>query len=172
MKHFTYQEASLKCQKPIQRWIGKAVIVFIMIHMAWGCAQTPKRVLMKDIATSFGKGEIIETKTGTAITFEKLVHEMARVRVIYIGEKHTRASHHDIQLKLTKALFEKNPGLLVGMEMFDHSYQTVLEEWSGGGLDQNTFLEKVHSYANWRYNFGLYADILAFIKTNRIGLVG
>ncbi len=172
MKHFTYQEASLKCQKPIQRWIGKAVVVFIMITMAWGCAQTSKKALMKDITASFGKGEIIDTKTRTAITFEELTHEMAGVRVIYIGEQHTRASHHDIQLKLIKALFKKNPGLLVGMEMFDHSYQAVLEEWSNGGLDQNTFLEKVHWYANWRYNFGLYKDILALIKTNRIGLVG
>ena len=144
----------------------------MMITMAWGCSQTPKKALMKNITSSFVKGEIVDTKTRTAITFEELMHEMARVGVIYIGEQHTRASHHAIQLKLIKALFKKNPGLLVGMEMFDHSYQAVLEEWSGGGLDQNTFIEKVHWYANWRYNFGLYEDILAFIKTNRIGLVG
>ncbi len=172
LKHFTYQEASLKCQKSIGHWIGKALIVFIMITMAWGCSQTPKKTLMRDIATSFGKGEIIDTKTRAAITFEELMREIARVQIIYIGEQHTRGSHHDIHLKLIKEMFKKNPGLLVGMEMFDYSYQAVLEEWSGGGLDQNTFLEKVHWYANWRYNFGLYEDILVLIKTNRIGLVG
>jgi uncharacterized iron-regulated protein len=59
----------------------------------------------------------------------------------------------------------------VGMEMFDRSYQEVLDLWSAGVLDEETFLRKVHWYANWQFDFGLYRDILAFIKENRIKIV-
>jgi len=56
--------------------------------------------------------------------------------------------------------------------MFDHSYQDVLDQWSAGKLDQGDFLKKVHWYANWRYDFTLYKDILDFIKDKRLRLVG
>jgi uncharacterized iron-regulated protein len=57
------------------------------------------------------------------------------------------------------------------MEMFDRSYQEVLDLWTVGVLDEETFLRKVHWYANWRYDFALYRDILLFLKENRIKIV-
>ena len=57
------------------------------------------------------------------------------------------------------------------MEMFDRSYQPVLDLWSAGMLDEENFLRKVHWYANWRYDFEFYRNILLFIKENRIKIV-
>ena len=57
------------------------------------------------------------------------------------------------------------------MEMFDHTYQDVLDMWSAGELDQKDFLKKSHWYANWRFDFSLYREILEFIKENHIRLV-
>jgi uncharacterized iron-regulated protein len=57
------------------------------------------------------------------------------------------------------------------MEMFDRSYQQVLDLWSAGVLDEETFLRKVQWYANWQFDFGLYRDILEFIKENRIKII-
>ena len=62
--------------------------------------------------------------------------------------------------------------MAVGMEMFDHSYRDVLDQWAAGNLDERDFLRKTHWYANWRYNYSLYSDILNFIKANDIRLVG
>ena len=61
--------------------------------------------------------------------------------------------------------------LVVGLEMFDHTYQDVLDLWSAGKLDQKDFLKKSHWYANWRFDFSLYREILEFIKENHIRLV-
>ncbi len=58
------------------------------------------------------------------------------------------------------------------MEMFDHTYQDVLDQWSAGKLEKKEFLQKVHWYANWRYDFSLYQNILEFIKEHRLRLVG
>ena len=103
---------------------------------------------------------------------KELLKDIETSRVIYVGEMHTNPEHHKIQLEVIQALFQKFPDLTVGMEMFDHSYQDVLDQWSAGKLDQKDFIQKVHWYANWRYNFSLYQDILEFIKEHRLRLVG
>jgi uncharacterized iron-regulated protein len=48
----------------------------------------------------------------------------------------------------------------------------VLDQWSKGELTQKDFLRKSHWYANWRFDFSLYRDILEFIKEHNIRLVG
>ncbi|MBW1833477.1 MAG: ChaN family lipoprotein, partial [Deltaproteobacteria bacterium] len=52
------------------------------------------------------------------------------------------------------------------------SYQQILYLWSDGELNEKEFMEKMHWYANWRFDFELYKDILLFLKNNRIRIVG
>ncbi|MFC1815169.1 ChaN family lipoprotein [Thermodesulfobacteriota bacterium] len=132
----------------------------------------PKKLMIKGISKSFEAGTIISAKTGLPVTFEALGKDLTSVRVIYVGEQHTDPAHHQLQLQIIEALFKSHPNLAVGMEMFDRTYQDILDQWSGGFLAQEDFLKKVHWYANWRYNFELYSKILGFIKVNKIRLVG
>ncbi len=148
------------------------LVLLTLIWLAQGCALAPKKVLVKDSSQRFDAGDIISARTGKVVTFQKLINHLGQVRVVYIGEKHTDTAHHDVQLKIIKALWEIHPDLMVGMEMFDHSYQEILEQWSGGRLSMDLFLEKTHWYANWRYNHRLYEKILEFIKEKNIPLVG
>jgi uncharacterized iron-regulated protein len=97
--------------------------------------------------------------------------DLNRHQIIFVGENHTNPAHHAIQQKIIEAVFKNTPSMRVGMEMFDRSYQQVLDLWSAGVLDEETFLRKVHWYANWRYDFTLYRDILLFLKQNRIKIV-
>lgn len=121
----------------------------------------------------FGEQDtIIASLTGKPIAFEAMINELKEIRILYVGEIHSEAAHHAIQLKIIKALFQTSPDLSVGMEMFDHTYQNILDQWSSGLLDQHTFLKKVHWYANWKFDFELYQDILLFIRDNRISLIG
>ena len=153
------------------RWPLGLYCVLMLISLVWGCAVAPKKLAVKDLSQSFEVDTIISSKTGKPISFEELIAELTESRVIYVGEKHTDQTHHDIQLKIIEGIFEKTSNLMVGMEMFDHSYQSVLDQWSNGELDEKTFLRKTHWYANWRYSFSLYRDILNFVRDNQIRLV-
>lgn len=147
-------------------YIGLAAISFI-----WGCAGKPDTVAIKDTSLAFKPDTIISAKTGKVITFDLLVADLNRHQIIFVGENHTNSAHHAIQLKIIQAIFKSTPSLRVGMEMFDRSYQEVLDLWSAGVLEEEAFLRKVHWYANWRYDFELYRDILLFLKENRIKIV-
>jgi uncharacterized iron-regulated protein len=168
MKHINAKQAIERFTKrPGCFLAGLTVLIFL-----WGCAVTPtKKLTIQDTEQSFEEGVIISTKLGKPVTFKELLADLNSCRIVYIGEKHTNASHHRIQLDVIQALFTKHSSLAVGMEMFDHTYQDVLDMWSAGELDQKDFLKKSHWYANWRFDFSLYREILEFIKENHIRLV-
>lgn len=153
------------------KWLRAVLTSTALVSLLWGCAVAPTKLLIKDISKSFEENTIISSDTGMPVSFEELVEDLNRSQVIYVGEEHTNRSHHKIQLKVIEAIFQKNQKIAVVMEMFAYTYQDVVDLWSAGELDEKTFLRKTHWYANWRYDFSLYRDILEFIKANRIKLV-
>jgi len=145
----------------------------ILLIFIWGCMATPSKQLeLKDTSLAFPADTIVNLENRQTLSFEALIDVLEKVRVIYIGENHADPSHHQVQLKIIRAIFKRCPDLVVGMEMFDQTYQSILKQWSAGELEQDIFLQKTHWYANWRHNDSLYSDILDFIKEKHIRLIG
>ena len=104
------------------RLIIVAVCVFLCMH-ASGCAvikqlKMPTVVRIKGVTGEFEIGAIVRTETGQVVSFDELMADLEDVRVVYVGERHSNEAHHDVQLRILKALYEKDPTLFVGMEMF------------------------------------------------------
>lgn len=144
---------------------------FIFLGIVMGCSLLNKKLLIKDMSASFNENTIISSKRLAPVSFEALMADLETTRLIYVGERHTNPAHHEIQLKILSALYDKNPKLIVGMEVFDQTYQPVLNQWSAGKLNQKEFLEKVHWYANWTVSYELYAGLLDYIKQHHIPIV-
>jgi len=147
-----------------------ALLLLACLVQNLGCGPFPKTLAIQDIEGHFPQNTIVSAQSGSPVSFDRMMADLALARVIYIGEKHTRRAHHEIQLRVIQALYARFPELVVGMEMFDRSYQEVLDQWSSGQLDEETFLKKTHWRANWKYDFGLYREILEFIRDNHIPL--
>jgi len=146
--------------------ISLAVLISI-----WGCAVKSNTVMIKDTSTAVKVDSILSANSGKTVSFDQMMGDLSAYQMIFVGEKHSIQSQHANQLEIIKAVYKNYPSMVVGMEMFDRSYQKVLDLWSAGVLDEETFLRKVHWYANWRYDFALYRDILLFIKNNKIKAV-
>jgi uncharacterized iron-regulated protein len=142
-----------------------------MLLVLTACTPYSKKLHVRDISMSFEPDTIISSKSGVPVTFEVLMGDVNGVRLLYVGEQHTNPGHHAVQLKILESLYSEKPNLIVGMEMFDQTYQPVLDLWSGGSLTTQEFIEKVHWYANWKYDFELYRGILTFIKDHQIPLI-
>ncbi len=132
----------------------------------------PAMLTINGLEKPVAPGEIIDTHSGNAISFDQLIDALDKTRVIYVGEQHTSMEHHRKQLDVIKALVEKGKQVSVGMEMFDHTYQRRLDRWSAGELEWEAFLRQVHWYANWKFNDTLYKDILTYIKSHNLPLIG
>lgn len=127
---------------------------------------------IKGIPGGFEKGQIVRPETGECISFEQLLSDLQGVRIVYIGEKHTNREHHDAQARIIEALHSKDPVLTIAMEMFESSDQQVLDRWTGGELDEQSFLSSAGWKEKWKYDFELYRGILGFIKDKSLALVG
>lgn len=149
-----------------------ASLLLMTTLLMGGCAVPQKTLQMPSVEKSFAAGTIIDTATAEAIPFETLISQLNEVAVVYVGERHTSKEHHEIQLRVIKALVTKGAQIKVGMEMFDHTYQSVLDKWTAGDLEEQRFLESTHWYANWRFDFDLYRPILDYVQQNHLPLVG
>ncbi len=117
-----------------------------------------------------GENGVISGRTGAAVSWDEMLADLNTVGVVYVGEKHTSTVHHLMQLRVIRALHALDPQMAVGMEMFDRTYQATLDQWSAGYLEEDEFLRRTHWYANWRFDFSLYRDILNYVKSAGIRL--
>ncbi len=107
-------------------------------------------------------------------SFSKIVEKLAEARVVYVGETHTSAADHLLQLRLVEALHRQNPRLAVGMEMFPAAAQPVLDRYTRGEetFDERSFLKESSYYEVWRYDWRYYRDIVNFAKTHKLPVIG
>ena len=132
-------------QQKIFYYLGRLFLVLCVGTLAClmgGCAVFHPTLKMTDLSRSFQKNTIISSRTGKAVSFDEMIRDLTTAQVVYIGEIHTDPHHHGIQLQILKQLSQAHPHLSVGMEMFDKTYQPLLDSWSRGDLDEGVFFGK------------------------------
>jgi uncharacterized iron-regulated protein len=153
-------------------WSTYTLVAMLLVFFLWGCTMAPsKKLVVKGLTEPFAEETIISARLGKPVGYEEMMADLYSCRITYVGEKHTDIAQHRHQLEIIQSLFRENPDLAVGMEMFDVTYQDVLDQWSAGELDERMFLRKTQWYANWGFPFSLYREILEFIKEHHIRLV-
>ena len=105
------------------------------------------------------------------LDLEAVVSQLDETRVIYLGEVHDNYGHHLAQLEIIKGLHKRNPGIAIGLEMFQQPYQQHLDAFIAGSIDQQEMLRKTQWYDRWRYDYRLYKPVLDFAREQGIPLV-
>ena len=105
------------------------------------------------------------------LTFADIVTDLATKRVVYVGETHTRVEDHQLQLRVIRALYEKNNNIVIGMEMFNRPAQEILDRYINQEIDEWEFLKKSHYFKTWGYDYRLYRDIINFARQNKIQII-
>lgn len=116
--------------------------------------------------------------TGVATTarsaFDKIVDELAQSRVVYIGETHTSLGDHMLQYRIIQALHDRDPQLVLGMEMFPRSSQPALDAYLNkkSPLSEKDFLRQSRYFEVWRYDWRYYKNIFHLAKKNTLPVIG
>ena len=105
--------------------------------------------------------------------FAVLMDELTDYRVVYLGETHTSRSDHLLQRMVIEALYEKDPNLAIGMEMFPRSSQKALDDYTlDRSTDESTFIKQSRYFDVWNFDFRLFRPIFAFAREKRIPVIG
>lgn len=113
---------------------------------------------------------IVDVLMGEPVPFEALLDDLATVRVIYLGEFHTIARHHEQQAELLKALADKDVKLAMGMEMFSVEQQPLLDRWQRGSDDVDALITALGP-GHWT-NLKAYAAVLLGARERGIPIIG
>lgn len=112
--------------------------------------------------------------TSALSDFDTIIHSLLSKKVIYIGETHNSLPDHLLQLRVIEALYQQDPRLAIGMEMFPESSQPSLDGYTSEGstMDEKTFLKQSDYYNVWRYDYRLFRNILNFAKQKHLTVRG
>lgn len=112
----------------------------------------------------------ISLQNQTSLTFQEVLHEIQRERVIFIGEGHDRDQDHLVQLAIIRHLHESGKTVAIALEMFPAEMQTVLNQWITGALSEGDFKRAYH--AVWNVPYRYYSEIFEYARKEQIPLVG
>ncbi|MHC4276112.1 MAG: ChaN family lipoprotein [Planctomycetota bacterium] len=117
-------------------------------------------------------GDIVHVATGEKVSFSQLMDFIEETRIVYVGEVHTNAESHEVQLQLLREFYDKyGDDVAIGMEMFKRPYQAVLDRWSRGEITEEELLEGSRWEQEWGYDYDLYNDILDFARKKKIPII-
>lgn len=149
------------------------VLIAVLLLVPAGCAVPLRKPAGPgEGLRSYLVDQIIDTRTGAVIPFERLVSELASVQVVYVGETHTSPEDHRIQLKIAQALHGRSPDLKLAMEMFPRETQPILDRYSSGMLSEEDFIREVGWEKVWGFPFALYSAILKWAAETRTPILG
>ncbi len=99
---------------------------------------------------------------GKAITFDAMIEEASKYKVVFIGEMHNCPVTHWLELKITEALYAKHKdSLLLGAEMFEADNQLIFNEYLKGVISYDQFNNEMRLWPNYETD---YEPLVMFAK--------
>ncbi|PSB58014.1 ChaN family lipoprotein [Chamaesiphon polymorphus] len=102
---------------------------------------------------------------------QQIVAQLKTANVIYLGETHDRPIDRQHQLSIIQALFQHNPQVAIGMEMFQRPAQPLLDRYLAGKITAAELRVQSEFDKRWGYKWEDYAPILEFAKANRLPVI-
>ena len=108
---------------------------------------------------------------GNLQQLDELTGKLAENRAIFIGEVHDRLDHHQNQLLIIKSLYALNPDLAIGVEYFQQPFQSYLDDYIAGRIDEREMLRKTEYFKRWKLDYRLIQPIIAYAREKHIPLL-
>lgn len=161
---------------PIRLFLLSGLLLIPMLGVPADQAPVTAEVSNPDASPAMAKASVPGASTkaldlGDLRDLEHIVPKLAGKRVVFIGENHDRYDHHLNQLAIIRQLHARNPNLVIAMEFFQQPFQSYLDAYIGGSLDERTFLEKTEYFERWGYDYRLYRPIIEYAREQAIPLL-
>jgi hypothetical protein len=129
--------------------------------------------LNADVTATFAhpRGTWLDPSTGAEIAQSALLRDLARRKVVLLGEMHTVYEIHRWQLHVATMLHALHPNIAIGFEMFPRATQHVLDDWVAGRFSSAAFLQAVDWPTVWGYDANLYLPLFHFCRQQRVRML-
>lgn len=153
------------------RWLLIPLFSMISLSLCLGCATLikgpPPMGTIVGVSGHFGMGRILDLRAGKAVSFEELVHRLAAVNLVFVGEMHDNPEHHLIQVQILQALKDLVGPVDLAMEIFQRPHQEAVDRYLQGESTEEAFLKEIDWTRSWGHDYAFYRPLLLWAKQNQ-----
>ncbi|MBV6623537.1 MAG: ChaN family lipoprotein [Rivularia sp. (in: Bacteria)] len=149
-----------KYYKKLDSRIRKLFALSVGIFFLLSCSSYAEPTT-NSCATQFSESQCVDN-------LNKVLPELKKADVVYLGETHDSAKDHQNQLKVIQELYKNNKKIAIGMEMFQRPFQETIDKYIAGKITEAEFVKSSEYKERWGFDWELYAPILRFAKENKI----
>jgi len=91
----------------------------------------------------------VDLYRGEPTPYEAILDDLAGVRVIYLGERHALARHHELQRRLVADLAARGVPLVLALEQMEAVYQRQLDQYARGEIDFDRLADATDWARRW-----------------------
>ncbi|MEC4881938.1 MAG: ChaN family lipoprotein [Scytonema sp. PMC 1070.18] len=104
-------------------------------------------------------------------SLDNMVSALKNSNVVYLGETHNSKEDHEKQITIIQELYKQNHKIAIAMEMFQHPYQKIINQYLAGKLSEAELIEKSEYEKRWGFPWENYAPILRFAKYKKLPVI-
>lgn len=113
----------------------------------------------------------LDLVAGEEVSHDEVIADLATADAVYVGEAHTVARHHEIQLMLLQELFARGRRLVLCMEQLEAVDQPAVDRYNRGEIDFETLSRTIDWPKKWR-NAEDYRALCEFARQHGIPVHG
>lgn len=105
-------------------------------------------------------------------SLDSIAPKLAKHRTVFVGEIHTAYSDHLNQLAVIQKMHQHwQQNTSIGLEMVQQPFQSYLDDYIEGKINEREMLIGIEWYDRWVYDFRLYRPIFDYARKNQIPLL-
>jgi len=148
--------------------LARARIAIFVLMLSAGCSTMAlKRVAQIPPPAEFW----LDLVQAEEVSNEDVFTDLASAGAVYIGEAHTIARHHTIQLEILQQLFLRKLSLVLCFEQLEARDQPAIDHYERREIDFETLARDIDWPKKWA-NYLDYRALCEFARLNRIPIRG
>lgn len=124
--------------------------------------------LAQSEASCVSPNKWINPASGEPRAVDDVINDVAKKRVVLLGEHHGNAAHHHWQRDVLERLYALRPGLSVALEMLPRDKNSVVEGYIAKKISLAQFVEQSEWDVYWSYPIELYAPVLEWLQRRSV----
>jgi uncharacterized iron-regulated protein len=113
----------------------------------------------------------IDACDGEPIEYVRMVEDLGKARVVYLGERHTLQRHHDSQTRVITDLAHAGASLAVALEPLESSQQASIDRFNRGEIDFDGLAAAIGWAKHWP-NYKQYRPVLEAARKAKAPVIG
>lgn len=127
-------------------------------------------LIMGEVMAADGEAPTV-IDLSSLMSMERLIEKVADSQVVFVGESHDLYEHHLNQLAVIADQHARHPVLAIGLEFIQQPFQSALDDYISGKIDENELLRRSEYFERWRFDYRLYRPIFRYAREHGIPLI-